>query len=191
MLISLSCRTRLRQIKLPNLHFSERNDFTGYLAMSHASHVMCCPRKLPTVSFASFSSTRNFSVATTTVGKSDVVQADTKVYGPSVTITFVEGDLEDGNRIIVQALCGKKLVDVALDADVDIEAACGGELACSTCHCIFVDESLYDSLPAKQEEEEDMLDLAAGLTSTSRLSCQLEVTEKYDGAVIVVPGDGF
>ena len=61
-------------------------------------------------------------------------------YGPPVTFTFVEGTLEDGNRIVVQALCGKKLVDVALENDVDIEAACGGELACSTCHCVYVSQ---------------------------------------------------
>ena len=71
---------------------------------------------------------------------------------PTVTITFVEEDLEDGERITVQAPLGAKLVDVALDADVDIEAACGGELACSTCHCVFTDKSLFDALPPKQEE---------------------------------------
>ncbi len=110
---------------------------------------------------------------------------------PTVTITFVEEDLEDGERIIVQAPLGAKLVDVALDNDVDIEAACGGELACSTCHCVFTDQTLYDALPPKQEEEEDMLDLAMGLTDTSRLSCQLEVTAQYEGSVIVVPGEGL
>ena len=71
---------------------------------------------------------------------------------PTVTITFVEGDLEDGERVVVQAPLGAKLVDVALDADVDIEAACGGELACSTCHCVFTDQDLFDELPPKQEE---------------------------------------
>ena len=109
----------------------------------------------------------------------------------TVTITFVEENLEDGDRITVQAPLGAKLVDVALDNDVDIEAACGGELACSTCHCIFTDQCLYEALPSKQEEEEDMLDLAVGLTETSRLSCQLEVTSLYEGAIIIVPGEGL
>lgn len=114
-----------------------------------------------------------------------------KEYGPPVSITFVEGNLEDGNRITVLAPTGKKLVDVALDCDVDIEAACGGELACSTCHCVFTDDALFASLPKKKEEEEDMLDLASGLQRTSRLSCQLEVNSKYEGAVILVPGEGI
>jgi hypothetical protein len=52
----------------------------------------------------------------------------------------------------------------------------------------FADQNLYNSLPAKKLEEDDMLDLAAGLTPTSRLSCQLLVTENYKGAVIIVPG---
>jgi len=90
-----------------------------------------------------------------------------------------------------QAPTGKLLVDVALDADVDIEAACGGELACSTCHCVFTDDALFASLAKKTEEEEDMLDLTAGLQRTSRLSCQLKVSAAFDGAVILVPGDGI
>ena len=108
-----------------------------------------------------------------------------------VRITFVEDDLEDGPRIVVDAAVGAKLVDVALENDVDIEAACGGELACSTCHCVFTDLKLYESLPPKQEEEEDMLDLAADLTDTSRLSCQLEVSPQYEGATILVPGQAL
>ena len=75
-----------------------------------------------------------------------------------------------------------------LDNDVEIEAACGGELACSTCH-VVLDKDLYDKLPAKLEEENDMLDLAMGLTSTSRLSCQLEVTDLFEGAEVIIPED--
>ena len=69
---------------------------------------------------------------------------------------------------------------------MEIEAACGGELACSTCH-VVLDKELYDKLPAKLEEEDDMLDLAMGLTPTSRLSCQLEVSSIFEGAEIVIP----
>ena len=64
----------------------------------------------------------------------------------------------------------------------------GGELACSTCH-VVLDKELYDKLPAKLEEEDDMLDLAMGLTPTSRLSCQLEVTDLFEGAEVVIPED--
>ena len=106
--------------------------------------------------------------------------------GSPVSFTFFEA--ESGERIDVTSACGKKLVDVALDNDVEIEAACGGELACSTCH-VVLDKELYDKLPAKLEEEDDMLDLAMGLTPTSRLSCQLEVTDFFEGAEVVIPED--
>ena len=64
--------------------------------------------------------------------------------------------------------------------------ACGGELACSTCHLIF-DQEVYDTLPPKSDEEEDMLDLAFGLTSTSRLGCQIIISDKLDGLKVKLP----
>jgi hypothetical protein len=88
----------------------------------------------PLMDIASYHASR----ASLNTNNSKVSDAPPVSYGPPVSFTFVEGTLEDGNRIVVQALCGKKLVDVALDNDVDIEAACGGELACSTCHCVYV-----------------------------------------------------
>ena len=59
-------------------------------------------------------------------------------------------------------------------------------MACSTCHMIF-EEELFDNLPEAEEEEEDMLDLALGLTDTSRLGCQVIVTEEMEGARVVIP----
>ena len=106
--------------------------------------------------------------------------------GPAVSFKFIEK--ETGDVIDVMSARGKKMVDVALDNDVNIEAACGGELACSTCH-VVLDEALYDKLPEKSEEEDDMLDLAMGLTKTSRLSCQLEISDIMEGAEVVIPGD--
>lgn len=80
-----------------------------------------------------------------------------------VNITFYEE--ANANRINVNAPLGKSVLDVAIDNNIDIEGACGGELACSTCHVILSKE-LFDKLPPKTEEEEDMLDLAWGLTDT-------------------------
>jgi ferredoxin len=80
-----------------------------------------------------------------------------------VSFKFYEKYMD--KMIEVSADEGKKVLDVALDYDVDIEGACGGELACSTCHVVLSQE-LYDKLPAKTEEEEDMLDLAMGVTDT-------------------------
>jgi ferredoxin len=115
---------------------------------------------------------------------SATVTASQKVDG--VNITFQEG--KKGEKIFVRAQEGKKVLDVALDHNIDIEGACGGELACSTCHVILTKE-LYDRLPPKTEEESDMLDLAWGLTDTSRLCCQLTVTKELEGANFIVPDE--
>lgn len=65
-------------------------------------------------------------------------------------------------------------------SDLDVVGACGGELACSTCHLIF-DQETFDSLPPMTEEEQDMLDLAFEVTETSRLGCQIKVTDAFEG----------
>mmetsp|Transcript_7789 Transcript_7789/g.12922 ORF Transcript_7789/g.12922 Transcript_7789/m.12922 type:complete len:163 (+) Transcript_7789:43-531(+) len=103
-----------------------------------------------------------------------------------VKIVFVEEST--GDRIEAEAEEGKTVLDAAIDHNVDIEGACGGELACSTCHVVLSQE-LFDSLPEKSEEEEDMLDLAWGLTETSRLCCQLKVTPELEGSEFNVPAD--
>ena len=63
-------------------------------------------------------------------------------------------------------------------------------MACSTCHMVF-EEELFDNLPEAEEEEEDMLDLALGLTDTSRLGCQVIVTEEMEGARVVIPEEAL
>lgn len=80
-------------------------------------------------------------------------------------ISFYFAEEKNGDRIAVAGEIGKKVLDVALEHNIDIEGACGGELACSTCH-VVVPKSLYGILPPKTEEEDDMLDLAWGLTPT-------------------------
>ena len=66
--------------------------------------------------------------------------------------------------------------------------ACGGELACSTCHVVLA-QADFDRLEEPEEEEEDMLDLAWGLTDTSRLCCQIEVEEWMEGMVVTLPDE--
>lgn len=80
-----------------------------------------------------------------------------------VPFYFIEG--KSGNKVLVEGELGKTVLDVAVAHDIDIEGACGGELACSTCH-VIVPKALFDILPAKKEEEDDMLDLAWGLKPT-------------------------
>ena len=105
----------------------------------------------------------------------------------TIKITFVAGD-GSGDKETVLAHEGDSLLDVAHDNDIEIEGACGGEMACSTCH-VILEQKVYDSLPTPKEEEEDMLDLALGLTKTSRLGCQVKVTKDMDGMVVTLPAE--
>ena len=78
------------------------------------------------------------------------------------------------------------MLEVAHKHDVDIEGACEGSLACSTCH-VIVDPAWYGKLVRATEDEEDMLDLAFGLEKTSRLGCQIVMTEALDGLTVKLP----
>ncbi len=98
-------------------------------------------------------------------------------------ITFVE---RDGTRKNVDAPLGLSVLEVAHKHGVDIEGACEGSLACSTCH-VIVDPEWIDALSPATEDEEDMLDLAFGLTETSRLGCQIVITDALDGLVVKLP----
>jgi ferredoxin, 2Fe-2S len=85
-----------------------------------------------------------------------------------------------------QVPVGTTVLEAAHNNDIDLEGACEGSLACSTCH-VVVDKKFYDNLQAPTEEEEDMLDLAFGLTPTSRLGCQIVMTKELDGLTLIVP----
>ena len=98
-------------------------------------------------------------------------------------MTFIE---RDGTRREVDAPLGASVLQVARRYDIDIEGACEGSLACSTCHVIVEDED-FDRLAEPTEDEEDMLDLAFGLTRTSRLGCQIIMTEELDGLTVSLP----
>eukprot|EP00532_Pseudo-nitzschia_australis_P001521 CAMPEP_0168191868 /NCGR_PEP_ID=MMETSP0139_2-20121125/17745_1 /TAXON_ID=44445 /ORGANISM="Pseudo-nitzschia australis, Strain 10249 10 AB" /LENGTH=165 /DNA_ID=CAMNT_0008115071 /DNA_START=114 /DNA_END=611 /DNA_ORIENTATION=+ len=113
--------------------------------------------------------------------------ASTTLAFKTVSITYVE---PDGTSKTVDAEVGDDLMTVAHDNDIELEGACGGELACSTCHLIF-DLDIYDTLPEKEDEEDDMLDLAFEVTETSRLGCQIPVQENFDGIKVQIPDDGF
>jgi 2Fe-2S ferredoxin len=98
-------------------------------------------------------------------------------------MTFI---LRDGTTRVVEAPLGLSILEVAHRNSIDIEGACEGSLACSTCH-VIVDKDWYGKLPAASEDEEDMLDLAFGLTRTSRLGCQIVINEALDGLVVSLP----
>lgn len=98
-------------------------------------------------------------------------------------VTFVN---KDGSERTIEAQNGQTILELAHQDDLPLEGACEGSLACSTCH-VIVDPSFYDKLDEASEEEEDMLDLAFGLTHTSRLGCQIKVTDKLNGLKVTIP----
>lgn len=102
-----------------------------------------------------------------------------------VKIHFIEE--KDGKEIVVDGVIGLSLLEIAHRNNIRLEGACGGSLACSTCHLIIADLATYDALPSPTDAEEDMLDLALGLKKTSRLGCQIIVTEALDGLKAIVP----
>jgi 2Fe-2S ferredoxin len=98
-------------------------------------------------------------------------------------MTFIE---RDGTRREVEAPLGLSVLEIAHRHDIDIEGACEGSLACSTCH-VIVDASWFEKLEQPTEDEEDMLDLAFDLQETSRLGCQLIMSDELDGLVVKLP----
>jgi len=98
-------------------------------------------------------------------------------------MTFIQ---HNGERLEVDAPEGLSVLEIAHHNKVDLEGACEGSLACSTCHVVIAQE-WFDRLPDASDDEEDMLDLAFGLTQTSRLGCQIIMSKELDGLVVTVP----
>ena len=96
----------------------------------------------------------------------------------------------NGMSTEVNAPVGKSILEIAQANNFDVEGACEGPLACSTCH-VIVDRDWFEKLLPADEEEVDMLDLAYGLTPTSRLSCQVVMCEELDGLVVNLPSETY
>lgn len=100
-----------------------------------------------------------------------------------VSVVFA---IHDGEEIVATGPAGSTVLELAQAAGVDIEGACEGNMACSTCH-VVVDDAFFGQLPEACEDEEEMLDLASGLRRTSRLGCQITVSEALNGMRLNVP----
>ncbi|XP_070346425.1 adrenodoxin, mitochondrial isoform X1 [Equus asinus] len=102
-----------------------------------------------------------------------------------VTVHFIN---RDGKTLTAKGKVGDSLLDVVIENNLDIDGfgACEGTLACSTCHLIFEDH-VFEKLEAITDEENDMLDLAFGLTDRSRLGCQVCLTKSMDNMTVRVP----
>ncbi|XP_023535624.1 uncharacterized protein LOC111797013 isoform X1 [Cucurbita pepo subsp. pepo] len=113
----------------------------------------------------------------------------------TISVTFV---LKDGEEKQIQVPIGMSMLEAAHLNDIELEGACEGSLACSTCHVIVMDTDYYNKLEEPLDEENDMLDLAFGLTETSRLGCQVIAKPELDGIRLAIPAatrnfavDGF
>ena len=92
----------------------------------------------------------------------------------------------EGTEKSVEAENGLSVMEIARDNDLDIEGTCGGSISCCTCH-VIIDKDWFSIVGGPNPDEEDMLDLAMGLQPTSRLSCQIEVTNELDGLRMTIP----
>tara|TARA_X000000950_G_C13871710_1_gene643176 strand:- start:1018 stop:1350 length:333 start_codon:yes stop_codon:yes gene_type:complete len=98
-------------------------------------------------------------------------------------IIFIDSN---GEEKVVDAELGLSILEVAHKNNIDLEGACEGSLACATCH-VILEQNVFDKLEEPSEDEEDMLDLAFGLTHTSRLGCQIIMSEELDGIKVKLP----
>lgn len=104
-----------------------------------------------------------------------------------VKVAFITAE---GARVAAEGTENARLLEVAQAAGMPLEGTCEGQMACSTCH-VIVDADWFDRLPPASPDEEDMLDLAAGVTRTSRLSCQIALTTDLDGLEVRIPGESY
>jgi ferredoxin len=103
----------------------------------------------------------------------------------SIKLRFTDSQ---GNVTEGEGEAGQSLLEVGQALGLPLEGTCEGQMACSTCH-VIVDAEWFGKLPEASEEEEDMLDFAAGVRRTSRLSCQIDLTEELDGLSVTVPAE--
>eukprot|EP01084_Bolivina_argentea_P295392 508538_1 len=104
-----------------------------------------------------------------------------------ITLKWIK-DGDPSNKITTtnNVPIGISILEAAHANDIDLEGACESSLACSTCH-VILDDDIYDKLNEPEDEEYDMLDLAFGLTETSRLGCQIILDQSMDNMTITLP----
>lgn len=103
-----------------------------------------------------------------------------------IRVRFVSADGQQVSE--VEGAPGGRLLDLAQADGQPLEGTCEGQMACSTCH-VIIDAADFERLPPATEIEEDMLDLAAGATRTSRLSCQIFLDESWESLTLRIPAE--
>merc|ERR1712238_115838 len=183
-LLSSSSQVKIQQQKRQYQH-QQRHQYRSY-HLSSSSLSSSIPSSIPLL----FRQRQNWDAYN---NKNSVTSTTKRWHGgphvdhdhaEEVHISFV---LPDSSTKVVDAFVGESLLQVAQRNDINLEGACEGVCACSTCHIIVPGYDNYDSLEEPSEDEEDMLDMANGLTETSRLGCQVMVCHDMDGLKIEVP----
>ena len=99
-------------------------------------------------------------------------------------ITYIE---HDGTKHTIDVANGLSVMEGAIKNSIPgIDADCGGACACATCH-VYVDTEWVEKTGTKEDMEQTMLDFAVDVEETSRLSCQIEVTDELDGLIVRLP----
>jgi len=101
------------------------------------------------------------------------------------SVTFI---LADGSEKTLDVADGTSIMEAGRDNNLGLEGTCGGSLSCATCH-VILDADSFARVGAPSEDEMDMLDLAFGVAETSRLGCQIKMSDALDGIRVQVPDD--
>ncbi|XP_002962534.2 adrenodoxin-like protein 2, mitochondrial [Selaginella moellendorffii] len=126
---------------------------------------------------------RSSAISTAVLMRSKA-EANGKEDKETIEVTFIT---KEGDRKTIRVPVGMSMLEAAHENDIELEGACEGSLACSTCHVIVKDEKFYRMLKEPSDEENDMLDLAFGLTETSRLGCQVIAKPELNGMELALP----
>merc|ERR1719499_640792 len=110
------------------------------------------------------------------------IQLFSRAYARNFSTTFKIIDCNKTEHT-VQASDGDTVLETCEKHSIEVEAACGGECCCSTCHC-FLQSDLFEQIEQPDEDELDMLDLAIGVEETSRLACQVKITPEFENTIV-------
>ncbi|XP_035815276.1 adrenodoxin-like protein 2, mitochondrial isoform X5 [Zea mays] len=149
-------------------------------AETRAGNLLSSPGILYQAHLNQHSTRRNVLFSTATSGDQD----ESSQAKDKISVTFVN---KDGSEKTIRVPVGMSMLEAAHENDIELEGACEGSLACSTCHVIVMDVNYYNKLEDPADEENDMLDLAFGLTETSRLGCQVIAKPELDGIRLALP----
>ncbi|KAF8206349.1 2Fe-2S ferredoxin-type domain-containing protein [Mycena galopus ATCC 62051] len=150
------------------------------------SKVQCRPRPLNHLSLGTTPARWNYPRTRNIHSSQSVRHGDITRPEPGTGIKIHFNDSKGALLKTIEANEGDDLLSIAHEHDIDLEGACEGSVACSTCHVILPPE-YYDLLPEPDDDENDMLDMAFGLTDTSRLGCQVKLTRELDGMTATLP----